>query len=201
MSSHQPEYDDIADRVPSPELPEVLGNWGYLESRLSGSSVLAVDTATSSSFGFLLEWLRPSRLVMVDLGRVFRVNHSPEIARRACAVPERNASFDGVFVFLPPRSHEDELDVAELGRVLAPSGVLVVTKPRVESRGRSSWRRLPRTLVSSRFEIVEECLDRPFVLIANRDLATTKLTRRAAFSGPRRATTEPTLRLIASVAP
>lgn len=151
-----------------PEIGEVLRSMPYLEARLAGANVLEAHPDDSPMFGFLLEWLRPSRLVTVELPRLCHAHWRSGPLAGPAGVPERDHAFDGVFMFLPARPCEADLDLREIGRVLAIAGVLIVTKPSAWGRGHARFRRLADRLSSHGFEIVEERSGPPGLLVANR---------------------------------
>jgi SAM-dependent methyltransferase len=140
------------------EQAEALVALGYVEARLAARRVLLIGKAGPGTFDFFLDWLKPARLVAVDLDE-------------ANDLEEPVSAFDGIFAFPAWFDRADRaLRIEELCRVLVPEGLLVLCHPErdePEPDDRAAWRALRAKLHTARFEIVEQRLDGPPLLVAN----------------------------------
>jgi len=140
------------------ETAEVLVAFGFLVARLEGADILHIAHDPTDAFAFLLDWLDPRRLATHEIG-------SPR------GIAERDGTFDGVVAFLAPAdAGADPRLLAEAARVLVPGGILAICEATVtglRGRGRTGWRALREQIERMRFEVVEERLAAPYVLVAN----------------------------------
>lgn len=140
------------------EQAETLVALGYVEARLAARRVLLVGRAGRGTFDFFLDWLRPARLVALELDETADI-HAPASA------------FDGVVAFPAWFGMADRaLRLEELRRVLVPEGLLVLCHPEreeLDDEERAAWRALKAKLHTERFEIVEERLSGLALLVAN----------------------------------
>lgn len=152
------------------------------ELALHGGRLLEVRCGPDVGFGFLLEWLRPARLVAVDV----------ESSRAADARLQGSAAApsygpDGSFeaVFLLARNQLKRalrrFSFPEAARVLVPGGLLVVMSLELApdrlspqaweahiDRHADAWGLLHRSLAGSGFRIGEEHLGASRLLVARR---------------------------------
>lgn len=142
---------------------EVLTPLRELAPRLRGVNVLEVGAKKGSLFSLLLAWLRPRRLLTADLFELMR----DAATGAAGGIAEPDASFQAIFVSLPSASFERELVLDELSRLLAPGGLLVMMRPRLERHQRVPWNALRSRLEALAFEIVAESAGAAWFLIAN----------------------------------
>ena len=140
------------------ETAEVLVTLGYVEARLAGADILHIARYPNDGFAFLLDWLDPRRLATHEIG-------SPR------GIAERDATFDGVLAFLAPAdAGEDERVLSEAARVLVPGGIFAICEATVaglRGRGRAGWRAVREQIERMRFEVIEERLAAPYILVAN----------------------------------
>jgi hypothetical protein len=154
------------------------------EFALHGRRLLEVHCGPDVGFGFLLEWLRPARLVAVDV-------ESPRVAdarlAQSAAEPSYSYGPDGSFeaVFLLARSQLKRalrrFSFPEAARVLVPGGLLVVMSLELApdrltpqaweahiDRHADAWGLLHRSLAGNGFQIGEEHLGASRLLVARR---------------------------------
>jgi hypothetical protein len=150
-----------------------------LEVTLHRRRLLELRCGADAGFGFLLDWLQPSRLVAVD------VDASP-----GTEPPHMGYGPVGAFdaAFLLARGHLRNtlrrISLPAVAHVLAPGGLLVVTTLRPPSlsalpspwdpeidRSAAAWGLLHSSLVGAGFDIAEEHLGIDRLLVARRVVA------------------------------
>jgi hypothetical protein len=164
-----------------------------LEVALRGRKVLEFRCGPDVGFGFLLDWLRPSRLVAVD------VDASPA-ARQPGTGYGPVSSFDAAFLLARGQLKHAlrRISLPELAQALTPGGLLVVTAlgPRSFSEARSSrdqeidrsaeaWSLLHASMAGSGFQITEEHLGLDRLLVARLRASPNVLSRRPALPARR----------------
>jgi SAM-dependent methyltransferase len=152
------------------------------EAALHGRQLLEVRCGSSAGCGFLLDWLRPSRLVAIDVDGPPLYGSRPVTSRAGSRYGE-GASFDAAFLFARHQLKRAvrRLSLPEVARVLAPGGVLVVTslaprpwvaatdvlKAQLDSSA-EAWGLLHSSLARTGFRVDEEHLGVSRLLVARR---------------------------------
>ncbi len=141
---------------------ETLVHLGYLGARLHGGRVLEIG-AEDETFGYLLDWLRPRRLLTEDISTILSQTPLDVIS----GLPYSDATFDAVFVSLPNEAKPSRVRVSELRRALVPGGLAVVIGTSLDRDQRANWPRLRVHFEGLAFEIVDETRGMMSSLVAN----------------------------------
>lgn len=150
------------------------------EPVLSGKRLLDVRCGTDVGFGLLLEWLRPSRLVAVDIEAL-----TTTALKSPSSPPTPNyghpGSFDAAFLFARGQLKRSIkcVSLSEVARVLVPGGLFVVTSitprwapgdpfwERELDRSAEAWSLLHEALSQANFRVGEEHLGASRLLVAH----------------------------------
>lgn len=151
------------------------------ESALRRGRLLEVRCGLGVGFGFLLDWLRPTRLVSLDVDRTPSTEMRAQSGRTPGYGP--GASFDAAFLMARSQLKRAarHVSVPEVARVLIPGGLLIAAAlgSRAEGlrpeqcgpeldRSAEAWGLLHASLASAGFRICEEHLGVSRLLVAQK---------------------------------
>lgn len=152
------------------------------DTALRQKRLLDVRSGDDVGFGFLLDWLRPERLVALDVEGPTSTSVSPPEPQPRIGYGA-SSSFDAVFLLARHdlKRTVRRLSLAEVERVLVPGGLLVVTTLDREpwataeatwshavDRSAEAWNKLHVSLGGADFSILEEHLGNSRLLVARK---------------------------------